>query len=198
MTASIVRKNFFLAGNPSVGKTSLIKEIIQTCPEKFGGFYTEQILKATSISAGGGEGGYRQQREGFIIKTIPEGKSVLFASKNPDGIAAKPLLRFNKYYVDLNALEKTAIPSVDRALEENKIAVIDEIGSMEILSDTFRIKIIEWLSSDSKILATIRFNSKPFTDELKKRADTEVIILRPDNMAFVKNLLIHRLDLNLP
>jgi len=187
--SSIPRKNIFITGNPSVGKTTLIKEIISIKPSYFGGFYTEQELSTDKNN--------NIQRNGFIIKTT-DGNSVIFASKDKTRIHNPHPLKLNKYYVDTDTLEKIAIPAVDSAINQNKIAVIDEVGSMEILSELFRRKIIEWLSSEAKIIATIRFKAKPFTDELKNRPDTEVITLTTQNKNFVKNLIIHRLNLQLP
>lgn len=132
MSHSTIKKNFFITGNPAVGKTTLIKEIIQIKPELFGGFYTEQ-------ESGELPSQKPAQREGFVIRTT-DGVAGLFASKNPDKVK-HPSLKFNKYYIDTATLEKIAIPAVDSAIAQNKIAVIDEIGSMEILSGLRRLSL---------------------------------------------------------
>lgn len=165
-------KNLFITGNPGCGKTTLIKEIFRLFPDKIGGFYTEEIIE-------------NEKRVGFLLKTF-EGKSGIFAHKNK-----KFSHKFKKYNVDIKCLEELGLPAVDECRGSGKIIVIDEIGSMEILSETFCKKIYEYLLSPSRVLATIRLKSQPFTDEIKNLPDTQIILLTRENYLQTKQKVIN-------
>ena len=54
---NIVRNNIFLIGNPLVGKTAVIKQVIERMNLSASGFYTEEVRSGPS-------------RVGFVIKTL--------------------------------------------------------------------------------------------------------------------------------
>lgn len=157
-----VTKNLVLTGTPGVGKTTLIKEVTLPYLDRVGGFYTEQIL----------DGG---KRSGFKIRTF-DGREGVLASK---GLASPA--RLNKYGIDLGTLERLGVGALVSALEGKRVVVVDEIGSMEILSERFRATVLQCLASPHcRVLATIRRGSQPFTDSIKKMYDTEVMELTRD------------------
>jgi nucleoside-triphosphatase len=170
-----MHKNLILAGKPASGKTTLIKEVCRRRLERLGGFYTEEIKEGN-------------ERQGFLLKTF-DGKEGVLARKG-----MKSSCKLNKYGIDLGVLEGIGIAALGRALEEKDIIVIDEIGSMEIVSDHFRRQLLECLNSPKRILATIRFNAQPFTDEIKKMADTELVNLSRQNTFMVKKQVEEWMD----
>jgi nucleoside-triphosphatase len=170
MVDEIKTKNVFISGLPCVGKTTLIKETCLPYLDKVGGFYTEQIIE-------------NGKREGFVIKTFSN-EQRLFAKKG-----LKSPYKVNKYGVDIEALEEIGIKAIQEAIDNNKIIIIDEIGTMELFSEKFRQILFVALNSKNKVLATIRHKSQPFTDEIKKYQDTTVIILTRDNFLQVKGII---------
>src|SRR4029077_10835627 len=94
--------------------------------------------------------------------------------------------KLGKYGVDLNALENVGVPALKLALMSKDLIVIDEIGSMEMMSERFRETLLECLSSTKPVLATIRAASQPFSDKVKKLADTQTVLLTKSNYAPVK------------
>ena len=163
----IKTKNLFLTGKPGSGKTTLLREVCLPFMEKLGGFYTEELRE-------------EKERLGFRIKTF-DGKDGIFAKK---GMESEHKL--DKYGVDLKVLEELGVGAMRRAMAEKSIIVIDEIGSMEVLSGEFMAALFECLNSDKKVLATIRFNSQPFTDEVKKMDNTSLVEVSRDNYIGVK------------
>jgi len=162
-----MKKNLFITGNPRVGKTTLIKEVCLPYWEKIGGFYTEEFRQGS-------------ERWGFVLKTF-SGEEVVFAQKKMKGQA-----KLGKYGVDLEALEKVGVKAMEDALVKKEVIVVDEIGQMEIFSDRFREVLVKCLNSEKKVLATIRLHSQPFTDEIKKIANTEILYLKKENYLEVK------------
>ena len=77
------------------------------------------------------------------------------------------------------------------------IIVIDEIGSMEMMSERFRMTLLECLTSTKPVLATIRAASQPFSDQVKKFADTQTLLLTKSNYASIKQQVRKWLDSNL-
>ena len=160
-------KNLFVAGTPGVGKTSLLREVTLPKKTRIGGFYTEHMLVG-------------RMRKGFIMRTF-DGQERVLASKG-----MKSPHQLGKYGVDINALENVGIPALKLGMMTKDLIVIDEIGSMEMMSERFRQTLLEALTSTKPVLATIRAASQPFSDQVKKFSDTQTIILTKANYNQVK------------
>lgn len=164
-------KNLFIAGTPGVGKTTLIKEATLPFRDRVSGFYTEEILEGNT-------------RLGFRLKT--------FGSPGSEGLLAQKGLksphRLGKYGVDLRVLETLGVDALSRALSApGRLLVIDEMGSMEALSSLFQKTLLECLQSPHPVLATLRWNSRPFMDHAKRLADSELVRLTRDNFPEIKD-----------
>ena len=160
-------KNLFIAGTRGVGKTMLLREVTLAKKARIGGFYTEHIMSG-------------RMRKGFMMRTF-DGQERMLAAKG-----LKSPHQLGKYGVDLNALENVGVPALKLALESKDLIVIDEIGSMEMMSERFRMTLLECLTSTKPILATIRASSQPFSDQVKEFADTQTLLLTKSNYASVK------------
>jgi len=164
-------KNIFITGKPGCGKTSLIIEIIKELNLDAEGFYTSEIRE-------------RGIRKGFKITTL-DGKKGILAHVN-----IKSPYRVSKYKVNIKDLEELGVKSILNALEENKICVIDEIGTMEMYSERFKKIVLTALDSKNKVLGTIKLTPGLFTDEIKKREDTKVFYLTKENREEIKKEII--------
>jgi len=161
-------KNIVITGNPGIGKTTLIKECVFPFNNKVGGFYTEELREG-------------EKRTGFILKTL-DGQSGILAKKGLESPT-----KLNKYGVDLSILEKIGLDALQKARKENQIVLIDEIGSMEMLSPRFCEDITRILAGSQKFLATIRLRAEPFTSTLKKMTNTEIWELTKNNFIELKD-----------
>lgn len=155
-------KNLVITGKPGCGKTTLVRETLLPFKARASGFITEEIR----------EGGVRM---GFRLSDL-DGHSGILASKARAGTP-----RLNKYGIDLAVLEGIGVAAVRKAMENNRIAVIDEIGAMEVLSQPFREAVLAALSGPGPVLATIRLGAQPFTDAIKSMEQTEVLTLTKDD-----------------
>jgi nucleoside-triphosphatase len=151
-----------LTGRPGSGKTTLIKRILNEVPQRFGGFYTEEIRDHGA-------------RVGFKVVAL-EGGEAVFA--HVDFTTPE---RVGKYRLDLSALEAVGVNAIRKAVQAGRLIVIDEIGPMEIRSVVFREAVNEALDSELPVLATIFLRSLPFTAAIKSRPDVVLIEVRPDN-----------------
>jgi nucleoside-triphosphatase len=113
-----------LEGRPGSGKTTLARRIVAGLRERdipVTGFTTEEIREAGA-------------RVGFAIETV-EGERGTLAHVD---FAGPP--RVGKYGVDLDELERLALPTL-RVSDE--LVVIDELGKMELASERFRAAVDE-------------------------------------------------------
>jgi nucleoside-triphosphatase len=159
-------KNFLLTGRPRVGKSILIKRIVERLRaagfEKMGGFYTLEIRK-------GGE------RVGFSITTLDgrEGRLAEVGLESP--------YTLGRYGIDMKEFENVAVAALEDAISEGGLVVIDEIGWMELKSRRFRELVLKAMDSPASLLATIMRAKGEFPDKLKARPDTATIVVRADN-----------------
>jgi nucleoside-triphosphatase len=163
-----VTKNLFVTGKPGSGKTTLVREAILACRERCGGFYTEEIKEGSKLV-------------GFTLKTL-DGKEGVLAKK---GLASS--VKLNKYGIDVGVLETLGAAALQTALVAKEVIVIDEIGSMELFSDKLSEALLNCLASSKRVLATIRHNAQPFTDEVKRMDNTRLLYVSRDNYMDVKS-----------
>lgn len=159
-----MNEKILLTGPPGIGKTTLIRRVIDQLDVDAGGFYTTEMRDAVS-----------GRRIGFRIHTL-DGRTAVLASVDIEG---QP--RISKYGVDLAALNEVAVISIRTAVRTKNLVVIDEIGPMELLSDVFRDAVSEALDSDVSVLGTIAQRSRPVADQIKTRSDVTIIEVSYDN-----------------
>jgi len=152
----------FLTGNPGIGKTTVIRAVLDRLEDvACGGFYTEEKR----------HGG---QRIAFKIITL-DGQEGTLASVG----RREPTV--GRYSIHLDEFEKLVLSHLDPDVTPADVYVIDEIGKMELLSQKFRTKIIDLLAQPSHILATIAKKGKGFVEEIKRRNDIELIEVTREN-----------------
>ena len=151
-----VKKSYLLTGEPGVGKTTIIKQVLSHIQKSAGGFYTEEIRD-------------HGIRRGFRIITL-DGASATLAHSD-----IRSPYRVSKYGIDINSMDDMAIPAIREAIHSHDIVVIDEIGKMELFSSSFKDAVIEALESGKNVLGTIMLTPHPWADEVKRRADVEIV-----------------------
>ncbi len=155
-------KNILLTGRPGIGKTSVIKEVIDILKINAGGFYTSEIR------AGG-------VRKGFEIITL-NGKKGILAH-----VDCRSPYRVSKYGVNIKDLEEIAAPAIEEALRNKECIIIDEIGRMELYSPKFCSLVKKALDSKKRVLGTIQARHNEFLDSIRKRKDAKIIEITFEN-----------------
>jgi len=168
-----MKNNIIITGLPGVGKTTLIKGILPEIRNlNHIGFYTEEIRE-------------KSIRKGFSLISVTGEKSIL-AHEN-----IQSRFRVGKYGVDLAGFENFIcnIPFRDAT---NDIIIIDEIGKMECFSTMFKDLVIELLSSDTLVIATVALKGTGLISHVKSRPDIELIEITKDNRNnLLSNVLNH-------
>jgi len=161
-------KNFFITGKPGCGKTSLIIEILKELDLDAGGFYTQEIRE-------------KEIRKGFKIVTLNDKEGILAH------INIKSPYRVSRYKVNIQCLEKIGVESILKAIKENKVVVVDEIGAMELFSKKFQEAVLVALNSLKQVLGIITITPNSFCDKIKKRQDTKIFYLTQGNRDKIKS-----------
>jgi nucleoside-triphosphatase len=91
--------------------------------------------------------------------------------------------------VDLAELERVAVPALQGS---GDVAVIDELGKMELASAALREAVAALLRRPVAVVATVHAFAHPFTDALKGRPGVEVIRVDPANRDRLPELLAVR------
>lgn len=158
----MAKKNILITGLPGVGKTTLIKNIVEALKDlRPVGFYTAEIR----------QGGIRK---GFELISLDGRKGLLSHTdiKSPK--------RVGKYKVDVKGFEDF-LDALSFSNPSARLMVIDEIGKMECYSRQFKNLLKEILDSEKWVIATIAFRGTGFIEELKKRKDLRLFKITQSN-----------------
>lgn len=148
-------KAFLITGPPGCGKTTVIRKVIAQLLCAKGGFYTQEIRK-------------RGQRVGFKLVSLDGREATMSHVDFPK------TFRVGKYGVDLDVIDDLGVSSVRGAISKGGVVVIDEIGPMEVISESFRAIVLEALRSDVPVLGTIVRRRFRFADTVKSLPQVEI------------------------
>ena len=155
-------KNILICGPPGVGKTTLIKKILENINLRAGGFYTEEIKE-------------NNRRVGFKIISLDNQEGILAH------ISIKGAKRVGRYGVNIYDLENIGVKSLSQALRDDELIIIDEIGKMEVFSEKFKEKVLDCLNSKKIVLATISIGGDKFISNIKRRDDIILFEITKEN-----------------
>lgn len=127
-----VTKNLFLTGPIGSGKSTSIASALETSLAQAGGFLT-----------------VRQRDD--------RGQAVAFWLKRPDGKSGKIFLdrTAGQYAVHLDVFDDFGVQLLEEA-EQCAFAVLDEIGGVEVLSETFMAALVRLLESDIPCIGVMK------------------------------------------
>lgn len=152
-----------LTGSPGCGKTTLLRKALSQLPmDRVGGFYTQEMRSGS-------------ERVGFEIVTL-SGRRATLAH-----VSLRSSRRIGKYGVDLEAINRVAVPALIEAWQGGRLVVIDEIGPMEAFSTIFCQTVEAILLSPAAVFGTIVLRPTPFGDRVKSLPEVTLIQVTPQN-----------------
>ena len=167
------KKNIFLTGAPSSGKTTVIKKVIEKLNIPANGFYTEEER-------------IKGKRVGFLMNTL-DGKKGYLAHQD-----IKSDFHIRRYGVNIENIEKVAVPSITP--RNRDVIILDEIGKMECFSEVFKQAAINALDSPNIVVGTITFGGDNFILGIKNREDTEIHEVTIENRNSLPDLILRKIN----
>jgi nucleoside-triphosphatase len=157
-------KALLLTGLPGVGKTTVIKTVAQALGKRADGFYTEEIRD-------------RGKRQGFRLITLRGERATLAHIRLKQ--QGRPCV--GRYGVDVIALDRVGVAALKRATAQGQVTIIDEIGKMELFSESFKIAVLAALEGQAPVIATIMARTHPWVDTIKARSDVTLWQVTAEN-----------------
>lgn len=170
-------RNILVTGRPGCGKTTLVLKVVRELAAagfKARGFVTEEMREGSS-------------RVGFMVRDLAGETAVLAHAARRVGP------RVGKYGVDTLAFERVALRALDTGDEDFDLLVVDEIGRMELCSDSFRSLLPGLFDSPLPLLATVQAGDNPLTRRLLEREDVRVHGLSVSNRDEIAGVIYEEL-----
>jgi nucleoside-triphosphatase len=153
-----------LTGDPLSGKTTFVCRLVRDFLADgvvVQGFTTREIRE-------------QDHRVGFLAEAIGGDSAVIAHVARADGP------QVGRYHVDIRAFESVALPALDRVGGDCGVAVIDEIGQMELYSDAFVRAVQRLFEQEIPLVATVHARTHPVTDALKRQPGVRLLTLTRD------------------
>ena len=166
------KKNIFLTGAPSSGKTTVIKKIIENLNHPANGFYTEEER-------------VDGRRVGFLMNTL-DGRKGYLAHQD-----IKSDFYIRRYGVCIENIERIAVPSITPV--ENNIIILDEIGKMECFSPAFKQATTNAIDASNIVIGTITLGGDGFIREIRKK-DMEISEVTVDNRNLLPGIILRKIS----
>jgi nucleoside-triphosphatase len=161
-----------LSGEPRVGKTTAIKNIIQRIgKENCVGFFTEEICNEAG-------------RIGFDCVSL-EGDRIKIAD-----VSLESDIRIGRYGIDIDAFECFALNIINGARNTKKVIILDEIGPIQLMSAKFKQELWHLLKESQCILGTIFYQEHAEIDEIKRLPNIKIYNLNTENRNAITDVII--------
>ncbi len=130
---------------------------------KVGGFYTREIRD-------------KRGRVGFGITSLDGSSGILADLK-----VTSNMPRVGRYRVHLEEFERVGVASVNQAIKDAEVIIVDEIGKMELFSPGFCRVVRLALDSSKPLIGTLGQIRHPLITEINERSDVRQMTLFKDN-----------------
>ncbi|MEQ4720085.1 nucleoside-triphosphatase [Nonomuraea sp. B19D2] len=157
------RPHILLTAPPRAGKTTVIRRLaalLGAAGVPVRGFLSDEIRE-------------HGRRVGFMVAEFGGDKAVMAHVSWASGP------RIGRYGVNVAEFERVALPALDRALAtRGAVALVDEIGPMELLSPAFLPRCAALFKADLPLVATVHQRTRP---SLKACIEADLITVTPEN-----------------
>jgi nucleoside-triphosphatase len=140
-----LKRIILITGSPGVGKTTVLMKTVDGLKAK--GFKVGGILSREVRSLG--------IRVGFEITSISDNERGWLAHVNQ-----RQGPQVGKYHVNLDDLNRVGVAAILKAVETCDVIAIDEIGPMELFSDSFKEAVGKAIQSRKFVVATVHWREK--------------------------------------
>jgi nucleoside-triphosphatase THEP1 len=167
-----MKRHFFLAGLPSVGKTTALLRTLQSLPYTTG-FYSEPISE-------------NGQRTG-LAAVISNGERIPLATAIQNG-------RNKKYLLNAHQMDRV-LERVFSVKDDSAIAYVDPIGTLYCQSPSF-VECVRSILGSRRMIGTITRRGHALIEEIYRRADCEVLEVTEANRDSIPQMILSHMSLN--
>ena len=179
-----------ITGLPRSGKSAVMEKVLE--------MLLDERQREIAMRGGGDKpilGGLRTEpllengeRLGYKVIDIVTGEEGVIAHKAIDS-----RLRVLGYGIDIEELDRVALPAIDYAQHHCEVLVIDEIGKLSVESEAFVQAVRSVLEVDMPTLLTLHKKSRhPLLQDIRRRDDGRILEVTPVNRALLP-YKIHKL-----
>ena len=155
-------RHILITGLPGVGKTTLIRRMVQCLTDYHpAGFYTQE-LRVQGV------------RKGFTLVSLDGRQRIL------SHVDHRSPYRVGRYRVDVAQFEHM-LAELDLCHSSSCVIVIDEIGKMECFSKRFREDVTALIGSSRTVIATVAFKGGEFIQWVKRQPSCHLVTLTAEN-----------------
>ena len=185
--------------HPKIGITGLPRSGKSAVMEKVLDMLSDERTREITLRGGSTEnpilGGLRTEpllengeRMGYKVIDLVSGEEGVIAHKSIDS-----RLRVLGYGLNIEELNRVAIPALDYAQHNCEVLVIDEIGKFSVESEAFVNAVRSTLEVDMPTLLTLHKKSRhPLLQDIRRRDDGRILEVTPVNRALLP-YKIHKL-----
>jgi nucleoside-triphosphatase len=178
--------NHLVTGPPRSGKTTVLRRTAELLDRPVGGVVTPERRdgegdpeRADNDASG--------ERVGFECRDLLTGETATIAHVDYDGP------QVGKYGVDVAAIDRVAVPAIERATSEERVVLIDEVAPMQRHSDRFLDAVEAAFEGAVSVLAAVESGREGVVGEYKSRPDTTVWTVTPADRDALPERLAGRL-----
>lgn len=153
-------KNIFLTGEVGIGKTTVLRKVINRTDGFYGGYLGYSVI----------EDGFKDIRINSLVNLSTKYKLARIDRKKH-----KPL------YVNREIFDDYLSYEIIQSLRNRDILVFDELGRFEENSDKFKSAVHRALDSDKLVLGVLKKHDGDFINSIKNRKDVIVIEVTEEN-----------------
>ena len=185
--------------HPKIGITGLPRSGKSAVMEKVLDMLSDERTREITLRGGSTEnqilGGLRTEpllengeRMGYKVIDLVSGEEGVIAHKSIDS-----RLRVLGYGLNIEELNRVAIPAIDYAQHNCEVLVIDDIGKFSVESEAFVNAVRSALEVDMPTLLTLHKKSRhPLLQDIRRRDDGRILEVTPVNRALLP-YKIHKL-----
>jgi len=164
-----------ITGLPGAGKTEALLKVIEMLEADghiVGGMVTTPIYE-------------HGRKIGFEVVDWHSKRTGIFAHRDYE-----TPIKIGLLFVDTDVLNEIGVPSIEWATANASIIIIDEVGKMEVESDTFIKAVKSALETPKPLILTLHKKSRnPLLQDIRRRDDVRILEVTPIN----RNLLPYKI-----
>lgn len=155
--------NLFITGTIRIGKSTLLKEVIDPIKSLTGGFFVQRLLKGNETY------GFR------LVDIAKENYLPNLQIEDFKDCYDIILLKGKENPINYGVFKRVGVATLTFTREERKLILMDELGIMETEVPEFTEIVCQTLDKDTPVIGVLKKKSNPFLDKIRARSDVQIL-----------------------